>query len=72
MPQAEYQKTVVNSAIATCMTEAKDTTKIPVQLLRQFKFCMMKEFANACPKDLQDTAQYCNDVRAGANSDQIN
>lgn len=63
MPLADYQKSVVDSAITTCMAEAKNAKEGPV--LRQFHFCIMKEFMNACPKDQQDTSEHCNDMRAG-------
>lgn len=65
MPLAEHQKSATVNTITVCMAEAKDAKEDTVLVLRIFQFCVQREFANSCPKDLQDTAEGCNSIRAG-------
>lgn len=63
MPLTDSQKSILESTVKSCLAEAKDPKESTA--ISKFMFCAMKELANACPKDLQDPSETCNDLRAG-------
>lgn len=66
IPLSEYHRTVKDASITVCIAKNKATPVGDlIEKLQKFNRCMLKDFANACPKDKQEDSDKCKKYRKG-------